>query len=134
MIILAWIVIGLVAGYLANLVVGKGRGYSPLEMLIGGLVGSFVGGTLFSLLLGEGFNVRIGGFRPRFVPTSQTNSWLSLRRDVTSAKPTTESDCASVPGQAQIRRAQHVQSSRCHGGTPVRRRCVGRCAQRAHSL
>ena len=62
MIILAWIVIGLVAGYLANLVVGKGRGYSPLEMLIGGLVGSLVGGTLFSLLLGEGFDVRIGGF------------------------------------------------------------------------
>ena len=26
------------------------------------------------------------------------------------------------------------KSSRCHGGTPVRSRCVGRCAQRAHSL
>ena len=25
------------------------------------------------------------------------------------------------------------RSSRCHGGTPVRSRCVGRCAQRAHS-
>jgi len=25
------------------------------------------------------------------------------------------------------------KSSRCHGGTPVRGRCVGRCAQRAHS-
>ena len=25
------------------------------------------------------------------------------------------------------------KSSRCHGGTPVRSRCVGRCAQRAHS-
>ena len=24
------------------------------------------------------------------------------------------------------------KSSRCHGGTPVRSRCVGRCAQRAH--
>jgi len=61
-IILAWIVIGLVAGYLANAVVGKGRGYSPLELLVAGLVGSFVGGTLFSLLLGEGFDLRIGGF------------------------------------------------------------------------
>ena len=25
------------------------------------------------------------------------------------------------------------KSSRCHGGTPVRSRCVGRCAQRVHS-
>ena len=52
--------------------------------------------------------------------------------DVTSAKLTIESDCASVSGQAQIRPCNTSTSSRCHGGTPVRSRCVGRCAQRAH--
>lgn len=62
MIFIAIIIIGLVAGYLANLVVGKRRGYSQLELFIAGLAGSVVGGTLFSLLLGEGFDLRIGGF------------------------------------------------------------------------
>jgi uncharacterized membrane protein YeaQ/YmgE (transglycosylase-associated protein family) len=62
MIFIAIIIVGLVAGYLANLVVGKGRGYSQLELLVAGLAGSVVGGTLFSLLLGEGFDLRLGGF------------------------------------------------------------------------
>ncbi|RPH35571.1 MAG: GlsB/YeaQ/YmgE family stress response membrane protein [Chloroflexi bacterium] len=62
MIFIAIIIIGLVAGYLANRVVGKGRGYSQLELLLAGLAGSVVGGTLFSLLLGEGFDLRLGGF------------------------------------------------------------------------
>ena len=62
MIFIAVIIIGLVAGYLANLVVGKGRGYNQFELFAAGLAGSVVGGTLFSLLLGEGFDLRIGGF------------------------------------------------------------------------
>jgi uncharacterized membrane protein YeaQ/YmgE (transglycosylase-associated protein family) len=62
MIFIAIIIIGLVAGFLANLVVGKGRGYSQFELLVAGLAGSVIGGTLFSLLLGEGFDLRLGGF------------------------------------------------------------------------
>jgi uncharacterized membrane protein YeaQ/YmgE (transglycosylase-associated protein family) len=62
MIFIAIIIIGLVAGFLANLVVGKGRGFTQLELLLAGLAGSVVGGTLFSLLLGEGFDLRLGGF------------------------------------------------------------------------
>lgn len=62
MLFIAIIIIGLVAGFLGNLVVGRGRGYTQLELLIAGLVGSVVGGTLFSLLLGEGFDLRLGGF------------------------------------------------------------------------
>jgi uncharacterized membrane protein YeaQ/YmgE (transglycosylase-associated protein family) len=62
MIFIAIIIIGLVAGFLANLVVGNGRGHSQLELLVAGLAGSVVGGTLFSLLLGEGFDLRLGGF------------------------------------------------------------------------
>ncbi|HEY7522763.1 MAG TPA: GlsB/YeaQ/YmgE family stress response membrane protein [Candidatus Limnocylindrales bacterium] len=62
MIFLAIIVVGLVAGFLADRVVGRGRGFSQLETFIAGLAGSLVGGTLFSLLLGEGFDLRLGGF------------------------------------------------------------------------
>jgi uncharacterized membrane protein YeaQ/YmgE (transglycosylase-associated protein family) len=62
MIFIAIIIIGLVAGFLANLVVGRGRGFTQLELLLAGLAGSVVGGTLFSLLLGEGFDLRLGGF------------------------------------------------------------------------
>ena len=62
MIFIVIIIIGLVAGWIANRVVGARRGFSPLELLIVGLAGSVVGGTLFSLLLGEGFNLRPGGF------------------------------------------------------------------------
>jgi uncharacterized membrane protein YeaQ/YmgE (transglycosylase-associated protein family) len=61
-IFLAIIIIGLVAGWVANRVVGARRSFSPLELFIVGLAGSLVGGTLFSLLLGEGFELRPGGF------------------------------------------------------------------------
>jgi uncharacterized membrane protein YeaQ/YmgE (transglycosylase-associated protein family) len=62
MIFIAIIIIGLVAGWVANRVVGARRSFSPLELFIVGLAGSVVGGTLFSILLGEGFELRPGGF------------------------------------------------------------------------
>jgi uncharacterized membrane protein YeaQ/YmgE (transglycosylase-associated protein family) len=62
MIFIAIIIIGLVAGWVANQVVGARRSFSPLELFIVGLAGSVVGGTLFSILLGEGFELRPGGF------------------------------------------------------------------------
>lgn len=62
MIFIAIIIIGLVAGWVANRVVGARRGFTPLELLIVGLTGSVIGGTLFSVLLGEGFDLRPGGF------------------------------------------------------------------------
>ncbi len=42
--IVAWIIIGLIAGFLASLVVGSGGGL--LGWLIAGLIGSVVGGFL----------------------------------------------------------------------------------------
>jgi uncharacterized membrane protein YeaQ/YmgE (transglycosylase-associated protein family) len=62
MIFIAIVIVGLVAGFIADRVVGQGRGFSQLETFIAGLAGSLVGGTLFSLLLGEGFELRLGGF------------------------------------------------------------------------
>jgi uncharacterized membrane protein YeaQ/YmgE (transglycosylase-associated protein family) len=60
-IVLAFVVITLVAGYVANFVVGKGKGFLPWELWVAGLIGSFVGGTLFQLIDGGGFDIKISG-------------------------------------------------------------------------
>lgn len=62
MIFIAIIIIGIVAGWVANRVVGARRGFTPLELFIVGLAGSVVGGTLGSVLLMEDFQLRPGGF------------------------------------------------------------------------
>lgn len=61
MIIIGFLLIGLIGGFLANLVVGGGKRFQTYEYWAAGIVGSFVGGTLMSVLLGEGFDIRIGG-------------------------------------------------------------------------
>ena len=48
--IIAWIIVGLVAGFLAGQFM-KGGGYGLVGDLVVGLIGAFVGGLLFSLLL-----------------------------------------------------------------------------------
>jgi uncharacterized membrane protein YeaQ/YmgE (transglycosylase-associated protein family) len=61
MIILAIIVIALVAGFIANWLVGRGRNYETWELFVAGLVGSFVGGGIFNFFAGNGFNLHITG-------------------------------------------------------------------------
>ena len=56
MIVLGFIVIALVAGFVANWLVGRGRGYETWELFVAGLVGSFVGGLIFNLIAGNGFD------------------------------------------------------------------------------
>jgi uncharacterized membrane protein YeaQ/YmgE (transglycosylase-associated protein family) len=58
MLILAMLVLGLAAGWAAHLLVG--RGDWP-RLLVAGLLGSFVGGTLGSLLSGDGLELRASG-------------------------------------------------------------------------
>lgn len=58
--ILAILVIGLAAGWAAHLLVGRGEpNYSRLFLV--GLAGSFVGGLVGSLLLGDGLELRPSG-------------------------------------------------------------------------
>lgn len=57
MTILAWIIVGLVAGVLASLVMG-GTGYGIVGDIIIGIVGAFVGGWIFSQL---GVSTPFGG-------------------------------------------------------------------------
>ncbi len=47
--ILAWLVVGLIAGFLASVVM-RGGGYGILGDLIVGIVGAFIGGLLAGLL------------------------------------------------------------------------------------
>ena len=57
--ILAWIVLGAVAGFIANLVMGGGEGL--VMMVVLGIVGAVVGGLVAGTLLGvadiTGFNL-----------------------------------------------------------------------------
>ena len=57
--IVAWIVLGLIAGFLAGQVM-KGGGYGLVGDIVLGIIGAVVGGFLASTLLGldvNGFNV-----------------------------------------------------------------------------
>jgi uncharacterized membrane protein YeaQ/YmgE (transglycosylase-associated protein family) len=53
--ILAWIVLGLIAGFLASAVM-RGGGYGIVGDVIVGIVGALLGGFLFSLVGGSGVN------------------------------------------------------------------------------
>lgn len=53
--LLGWIIIGLIAGWLAG-VVGRGRGFGCLADIILGLIGAIVGGWIFTKL-----GIRAGG-------------------------------------------------------------------------
>jgi uncharacterized membrane protein YeaQ/YmgE (transglycosylase-associated protein family) len=57
--IIAWIVVGILAGWLAEHITGRNHGL--LTNLVVGIIGAFVGGFIFSSLLGfryaEGFNL-----------------------------------------------------------------------------
>jgi uncharacterized membrane protein YeaQ/YmgE (transglycosylase-associated protein family) len=51
--IIAWLVVGLVAGWLAGVVM-KGGGFGVVGNIVMGLIGAFVGGLVFSLITGGG--------------------------------------------------------------------------------
>jgi len=57
--IMAWIIVGIIAGWLAERITGRNHGL--FTNLIVGIVGAFLGGFIFSSLLGfryeEGFNL-----------------------------------------------------------------------------
>jgi len=59
MLILTIIVLGMAAGWVAQLILGE-KG-SMGEALGAGLAGSFVGGLLASLVAGDGFDIRPSG-------------------------------------------------------------------------
>jgi uncharacterized membrane protein YeaQ/YmgE (transglycosylase-associated protein family) len=52
MTILGWLLLGLIAGFLASVVM-KGGGFGLIGDIIVGIIGAFLGGFLFSVLTGN---------------------------------------------------------------------------------
>jgi uncharacterized membrane protein YeaQ/YmgE (transglycosylase-associated protein family) len=59
--ILAILVLGLASGWVAHLVVDRGREANWSQLLVVGVAGSFVGGLLVSLISGDGLTIRASG-------------------------------------------------------------------------
>ena len=58
--IIAWLLLGLVAGWIANMIMSSGRGGLVADLILG-VVGALVGGFLGSVLFGldvTGFNIQ----------------------------------------------------------------------------
>lgn len=64
--IIAWLIVGLVAGFLASMVM-RGGGYGILGDIIVGLIGAFLGGLLASLLGFGGSTGLIGSIIIAFI-------------------------------------------------------------------
>jgi uncharacterized membrane protein YeaQ/YmgE (transglycosylase-associated protein family) len=64
--ILGILVFGMAVGWLAQLVLGLGT-RPDAQSLIAGLAGSFVGGLLFSLIAGDGLELRPSGLIGSFI-------------------------------------------------------------------
>jgi uncharacterized membrane protein YeaQ/YmgE (transglycosylase-associated protein family) len=61
LLIIAFVVIALVAGYVANMIVGKGKNFQTWELFVAGIVGSFVGGAILNLLLNGDLEISVSG-------------------------------------------------------------------------
>jgi uncharacterized membrane protein YeaQ/YmgE (transglycosylase-associated protein family) len=59
--LLGLIVFGLFIGWLAQFIVGRRGPVDWLQCLVAGVVGSFVGGLLISLIAGDGLSFRPSG-------------------------------------------------------------------------
>ncbi|MCP3938045.1 MAG: GlsB/YeaQ/YmgE family stress response membrane protein [Actinomycetia bacterium] len=59
--VVAWIVVGLIAGFLARVVVRPGKQMGCLGTIAVGLAGSVVGGTLANSLAGRGSDIAAAG-------------------------------------------------------------------------
>ncbi len=56
------IIIGLVAGAIARFLVPGRDPMGIIATLVLGVIGAFVGGTLWGLITGSGFDIQAGGF------------------------------------------------------------------------
>jgi len=64
--LIAWLVVGLIAGWLAGKFM-KGGGYGVVGDIVLGIIGAFVGGFIFSILLPGSSAGLIGGIVVAFI-------------------------------------------------------------------
>jgi uncharacterized membrane protein YeaQ/YmgE (transglycosylase-associated protein family) len=57
--IIAWLVVGAIAGWLAGLLVPGDEGYGVIGTIIAGIVGALVGGFVLGLITGEDWTTGI---------------------------------------------------------------------------
>ena len=62
--VISWLVFGAIAGWVASMVAGTNEDQGWLANIAIGIVGAFVGGLLYSLITGDGFDFgwSIGSF------------------------------------------------------------------------
>ncbi len=87
MLIIAIILFGMIAGAAAQLLLGRSTRGIDWSLAFGaGLVGSFVGGLLISLLAGDGLDLRPSGLIGSIVgAVIVTAGWLWFKRRSTTA-------------------------------------------------
>ena len=86
MLIIGIILFGMLVGAAAQLIVGKqAKGVAWGSALAAGLVGSFIGGLIISLLSGDGLALRpsgiIGSLAGAIIVTIAWQSWLTRKRE-----------------------------------------------------
>jgi len=59
--LIAWIIFGALAGWIASLITGTGKRHGCFLHVVIGVVGAFIGGIIVEYLTGRGFNF---GFNP----------------------------------------------------------------------
>jgi uncharacterized membrane protein YeaQ/YmgE (transglycosylase-associated protein family) len=103
MLIIAIILFGMLVGAGAQLVLGRERSGIDWSMaIVAGLVGSFVGGLLISLIAGDGLDLRASGIIGSLVGAIVVTAvWRWLRgRNASSGTPTFRSgNPAKAAGQ-----------------------------------
>lgn len=53
--IIAWIIFGAIAGWIASIITGKNKKMGAVANIVVGVVGAFLGGWIFSFFGGPGF-------------------------------------------------------------------------------
>lgn len=81
--ILALVVIGISAGWAAQLILGASmRNVNWTEAFVSGVLGSFVGGLIFSLLAGDGFDLRVSGLLGSVIgAVIVLSGWRAIRKN-----------------------------------------------------
>jgi len=64
--IIVWIIIGLLAGWLASMVMGRG-GYGVVGDIIVGLIGALIGGFIVGFFTGNNYDFSAAGFIPSVI-------------------------------------------------------------------
>jgi uncharacterized membrane protein YeaQ/YmgE (transglycosylase-associated protein family) len=81
--ILALVVIGISAGWAAQLILGTSmRNVNWNEAFVSGVLGSFVGGLIFSLIAGDGFDLRVSGLLGSVIgAVIVLSGWRAIRKN-----------------------------------------------------